>query len=86
MGLKRLKKDVGIVNILVIVSALTMFIVGPLMIIERQESEIATLEEENFSQHAEIQELKQTLTMIQARNEGIKYIDELPEGELPWEN
>lgn len=41
------------------------------------EKRINELEEENFHQHGEIQELKQTLYMIEMRNEGKKYIDEI---------
>ena len=51
---------------------------------EHQEKKIEELESELFSKHAEVQELKQTLHMIEMRNEGIEYIDELPEGDLPW--
>lgn len=35
------------------------------------------LKEENFQQQGEIQELKQTIHMIQMMNEGKKYIDEI---------
>ena len=41
------------------------------------EKRINELEEENFHQHGEIQELKQTPYMIEMRNEGKKYIDEI---------
>lgn len=60
------------------------FIALPMELYVRQENKIDELEEELFNKHAENQELKQTLHMIQARNEGIEYIDELPESDIPW--
>lgn len=42
---------------------------------------IKELEDIRFEQHAEIQELKQTLHLIEMRNEGMEYIDELKDEE-----
>lgn len=58
----------------------------PMELYVRQERRIDKLEEELFHAHGENQELKQTLHMIQSRNEGIEYIDEIPDGDLPWNN
>lgn len=69
-----------------VITIIAAFLIGvPIGVYTYQEEIIVQKEEEIKNQSADIQELKQTLHMIQARNEGIKYIDELPEGELPWE-
>ena len=63
-----------------------VFVALPMELYVRQERKIDQLEQEAFQRHGELQELKQTMHMIQMRNEGIEYIDELPEGDLPWSN
>lgn len=68
-----------------LIIGLLILIALPMELFSSQEKEIDDLEEEILSIHAENQELKQTLHMIQMRNEGIEYIDELTETELPWE-